>query len=121
MDSKCRAVDAVPTLLGRLVLLSAILDPETGAYEPWLVGIPDTGAGMETLHHELLLEWLGAGMAAQVSDAAEYFKDAPAHERRKHPLFEGGYARLLPPNTTSAHREHFLRTIPEIVAMALAR
>ena len=121
MDLKWKAVDATPTLLGRLVLLSTIQDRETGVYRPWLIGIPDTGAGMETLHQAILMEWLGAGMKAQVADAAEYFKKRAGAGRGKPPLFEGGYAHLLPPNTTSVHREHFLRTIPKIVAMALAR
>ena len=112
-------VDAVPTLLGRLVLLSTILDRETGTYQPWLIGIPSgSDAELEALHHALLVTWLSASMEAQVSDAVEYFKSSQAHEGFDPFLLGGGYARLLPQNVDSVHREHFLRTIPEIIAMA---
>jgi hypothetical protein len=50
-------------------------------------------------------------------DAVEYFKDIQCN-----PNFDkSGYAWLLPLKTASANREHFLGTIPGIIAMALAR
>jgi hypothetical protein len=112
-------VDAVPTLLGRLVLLATILDRETGTYQPRLIGIPsDSSAELEALHRALLMTWLSASMETQVSDAVEYFKSSPAHEGLDPFLLRGGYARLLPPNVDSAHQEHFLQTIPNIIALA---
>jgi hypothetical protein len=120
MDLKRPLIDAIPTTLGRLAFLSRILDREAGAYQPWLVGIPDSGEGLGKLHRDLVMEWLGASMEVQVEDAAAYFDSLPVPERRP-PLSDGWYSSLVPPDTAPEYREHFLVAMPKVIAMALVR
>ncbi len=113
LNAARRAVDSIPTMLGRLVFLSSMLNETSGTYEPHLVGIPSEG-GPEfgALHRELLITWLSAPSETQVADAAEYLQDATV------PL---PHARLLPPGADPLHRRHFLETLPYILVLASNR
>ncbi len=120
MDEVQIAIDAVPTLLGRLVLLSGMFDEANGTYQPSLIGIP-AGAcpRAERLHRQMTIEWLSTGFEQQVRDATDCIRGlgGPAMAR----FVLQPYNRLLPRHLDPMHREHFAETIPHVIAVACTR
>jgi hypothetical protein len=75
----------IPTLFGRLVLLSSLRDPATGEYShPSLARLWDPEEVDRTIrvsHQQVFQQWLGFRLAEQKADLDEYLNEAggPRH------------------------------------------
>ncbi len=117
------AINAVPTLLGRLLFISAMRDPNGETYMPWLVGVPfdageQTTSILGAIHRDLFLSWLAIPMEAQVSDAVEFLTARHDPEAAVGLILRGAASsRLLPPNAENIHKMHFLSEIQLVMEL----
>ena len=120
------AIESVPKLVGRLILLSQAIDPKSGAYEEALLralcGQAGTDALKQRLHEQVLLQWLDTSLAQRVADLVFHFRKLDnGREAVGAAIQRKTYLGWLPVNTTTMHQQHFAMEMEQALAMAYVR
>jgi hypothetical protein len=106
-----------PSLLGRLIYISGLWNPEGSRYDK---GLPDRFRGAETdkalarWHHSFFIDWLSLSLTEKERDVALYWRGAGSAVGKS--LREIGEA-AIPPLVRSEERKFFLQDLTFIQAL----
>ena len=106
-----------PSLLGRLIYIAGLWNPETSRYDR---GLPDRFRGVETdkalarWHQTFFVEWLSQTLTDKERDVALYWRSLGGNQRKT--IRELGEA-AIPPLVRSEERKFFIQDLTFIQAM----
>ena len=111
----------IPTLCGRLVYLSSLRDPNSGAYRHHglaaAFGRDGSARALKQSHEHAFLDWLGLPIKAKADDVRAYLKglEDGGAEVAAHWLRSGQSRNLVPESSLAAQREHFERDLETLL------
>lgn len=121
------ALNAIPSEIGRLVLLSGLYNPRTRRYLDPLASLVFGHAGMHRhladAHHHAFTLWLSLTLEAQVLDLIDFFSDTtrfPGETADKW-LRDRSYEKLIPPGTIKPQADLFLGDLRIALDLATKR
>ena len=127
-DFVARAVDAIPTEFGRLVLLGSLQDKSSGAYQGALAALAfDGGAlrdALERHHKKAFHSWLKRDARCQAEDVFWYCHAAgrKAREAAANWIVRAGdYSSLVPSSAGESDQEKFRLNLEQALATAYVK
>jgi hypothetical protein len=109
-----RSLMQIPTLFGRLVYLSSLLDGATGRYVhpnlTHLVGSDQAERTLRSSHFQVFSQWLAASLEDQKNDLDEYLRTVGGSERKR-------FRELVPPTAREVERHLYLADIETLLEL----
>jgi hypothetical protein len=110
-----KTLSQVPTLFGRLTLLSSLRNTTTGRYSEddllRILGPEDTDRALCNSHHQVFSEWLRFSLAEQKADLDDYLRMAGGSRR----AFD--YRHLIPPTARDVERQLYLTDLETLLEL----
>lgn len=112
----------IPSLYGRLMYLSSLRDPNTGAYRHYglatAFGRDQSSQALETSHARTFREWLRLDLQEKHADLLAYLNtlDDPKGLVVSYWMESRGYLGCIPDNASRADRLHYIGDIQQLLA-----
>jgi hypothetical protein len=108
-----------PSLLGRLVYIASLWNPQTSRYDRYLpqrFRSVDADKALANWHLVFFTEWLSLSLEEKQKDVAIYWKSLGGSRDQIRAIRERGEA-AIPPLVRAEERNHFIRDLMLIQAM----
>jgi hypothetical protein len=112
----------IPSLYGRLMYLSSLRDPNTGAYRHYglaaAFGREQSAQALEASHTRTFREWLRLSLREKHEDLLSYLEtlDDPKGLVVSYWIESQGYLGCIPDKATKADRLHYTHDIQQLLA-----